>query len=110
MKRTLFLAATLAAATATPAFADTHYMLCFGGGRAALYWSNVFAVPETTKSDESALAFNAFVKAKYGTMIHSECHRNGTQAIADADKKTRQAADQGSKFPNKIVETGWTGK
>jgi hypothetical protein len=109
VKRTALAVIALAAAIGTPALADTHYMLCFGGGRAALYWSNVFAVPETTKSDASALAFNAFVKARYGTMIHSECHRNGAQAIADADKKTRQGADQGSKFPSKIVETGWTG-
>ncbi|MBS0360509.1 MAG: hypothetical protein JSR98_03945 [Proteobacteria bacterium] len=110
MKAVPALVLALAVLAATPALAQTHYMLCFGGGRAALYWSAVFPVPESTKSADSQKAFNAFVQAKYGKAILSECHRNQTQAIADADKKQREASDQTSKYPSKIIETGWTGR
>ncbi|HLY04715.1 MAG TPA: hypothetical protein VKR31_03110 [Rhizomicrobium sp.] len=92
------------------ALADTHYMLCVGGGRAGLYYSAVFPVTEDTKSDATAKAFRAFVSSKYKKMISAECHRNATEAIADADKKIRENSDQKSRFPSKLIETGWTGK
>jgi hypothetical protein len=57
-----------------------------------------------------ATTFNAFVKTKYGATIHGECHSNGTRASAVSDKKIRESSDQDSKFPSKLIETGWAGK
>jgi hypothetical protein len=110
MSRFGLVLAALAAMAATPALAAPHYMFCFGGGPAALYYSAVFAVPEGTKSTPTAKAFTAFVQGKYGHSPGTECHSNQTQAIADADKKQREDSNQTSKFPYKIVETGWMGK
>jgi hypothetical protein len=85
-------------------------MLCSGGGQAGVYYSDVFAVPGGTKTQGVATMFNAFVKAKYGATIHAECHSNGTRASAVADKKMRESSNQDSKFPSKLIETGWAGK
>jgi hypothetical protein len=84
-------------------------MICFGGGRSGLYYSAVF--PETTgaKTKDKADAFINFVKGKYGTTIIAECHTDSTQASAESDKKIREDADQNSKFPSKLIETGWSG-
>ena len=95
---------------ASQAFADTHYVLCYGGGRRALYYSAVFPVPTGTKSDQKAKAFDDFVKGRYGTPILAECHSDLTQASAESDKKSREDNDQTSRFPSRIVETGWAGK
>lgn len=96
--------------TTSQALAETRYMICFGGGRAALYYSAVFPVPAGTKDADKATAFNAFVKGKYGKMIFSECHTDLTQANAQSDKKMREDNDQTSKYPSKLIETGWMGK
>ena len=109
MHRTVFILAAVALSTASPALAADHYMHCYGGGRAGLYFSNVFAVSEDTKSKDKEPAFNAFVQKKYGVMIHSECHRDGTPALAASAKKINEDADQKSKFPSKLIETGWGG-
>ncbi|HXZ67875.1 MAG TPA: hypothetical protein VEH07_04740, partial [Alphaproteobacteria bacterium] len=66
-------------------------------------------VPHGTSSVDKAKAFIAFVQSKYGTGISAECHSSGTQASADSDKKIREDVDQTSKFPSKIIETGWMG-
>ena len=109
MNRTVFVIAGVAAMTSSQALASPRYMLCFGGGRAALYYSNVFPVLEGTKDADAAKAFNAFVKGKYGATIFSECHTDLTQASATSDKKIRESSDQTSKFPSKLIETGWAG-
>jgi hypothetical protein len=110
MKRTLLLAATAAVSTsATPVLAVDHYMHCYGGGRAGLYYSDIFPVPEGTKSKDKALAFNAFVQRKYGTTVHTECHSDGSPALAASAKKITEDSDQKSKFPSKLIETGWKG-
>lgn len=57
-----------------------------------------------------AKEFNAFVKAKSGVTIFSECHSNGSQASGESARKGRQDSDQNSKYPSKLVETGWAGK
>ena len=110
MRKTVVILAELGAMAGSPALADSHYMFCFGGGRVGLYYSAVFAVPEGTKSAATATAFTAFVMSKYGHSPGTECHSNQTLAIATADKKQRQDSDQTSKFPSKIIETGWAGK
>ena len=102
--------AVTAMAATTPAFADTHYMLCFGGGQKALYFSAVYPVGENVKSKNEEPRFNAFVNAKYKTMIHGECHRSGTQASADSDKKIREDGFRNSKPVWNIIETNWAGK
>src|SRR5689334_15038269 len=107
MTRTVLLAAAvLAAATATPALAVDHYMHCYGGGRAGLYFSGVFPVPEGTKGKDKALAFNAFVQKKYGTMVHTECHSDGSPALAASAKKINEESFQKSNVPWKLIETG----
>jgi hypothetical protein len=93
----------------SPAPAQTRYMLCFGGGRAGLYYSGVFPVPAATRDEDKAKAFGAFVKGKYGTTIMAECHTDLTLASAASDKKMREQNDQGSRFPSRIIETGWAG-
>ena len=111
MNKLVIVASLLAASARSQALAaPTHYTFCYGGGRAGLYYSAVFPTDQGTKTADSANAFNAFVKGKYGTMIHSECHSNGTQADAASDKKIREDSDQQSKFPSKLIETNWNGK
>ena len=74
MNKLVIVASLLAASASSQALAaPTHYTFCFGGGRAALYYSAVFPTDQGTKTADTANAFNAFVKGKYGTMIHSEC-------------------------------------
>jgi hypothetical protein len=102
--------AFLAVVVSSPALADTRYMLCFGGGRPGLYYSNVFPVPGGTKDADKAKAFNALVSAKYHVKISSECHTDMTLASGTSDKKIREQSDQGSKYPSKLVETGWPAK
>jgi len=109
MNRTLFIAAAAALMAATPAFAADHYLHCFGGGRAGLYYSNVFAGPQGAGA-QKAKAFDAFVKGKYGVTISSRCQSDGTQASAASSKKIEEDSDQKSKFPSKLVETGWAGR
>jgi len=110
MNKTLVVLLPLGLMAASQALADTHYELCFGGGRKALYYSAVFPVPAGTKSDDKAKAFNDFVKGRYGTPILAECHSDLTQASAESDKKTREDSDQTSRYPSKLIETGWAGK
>ncbi len=110
MNKLVIVASLLAATASSQAFAATSYRFCFGGGRAGLYYSAVFPADQGTKTADNEKAFDAFVKGKYGTMIHSECHSDGTQAVAAADKKAREDNDQQSKFPSKLIETGWNGK
>jgi hypothetical protein len=110
MNKLIIMASLLAATASSQALAATNYRFCFGGGRAGLYYSAVFPADQGTKTADTANAFNAFVKGKYGTMIHSECHSDGTQADAASDKKTREDSDQQSRFPSKLIETGWNGK
>jgi hypothetical protein len=96
-------------ATSQAAVADTHYMFCFGGGRPA-YFSAVFAVPETIRGRDKEPAFNAFVKSKYGTTIHAECHRDQTKANSESAKKGQEESLRNAKpTPFNIVETGWGG-
>ena len=91
------------------AIAETHYMFCFGGGR-PVYFSAVFAVPETTRGKDKAPEFDAFVKSKYGTMIHSECHRDQTKPNSESAKKGQEDSLRNAKpTPFNIVETGWGG-
>jgi hypothetical protein len=59
---------------------------------------------------DKAKAFSTFVKARYGTAIISECHSNMTPASLRSDKKLREDSDQKSRFPSRLVETGWAGK
>ena len=108
MNRTLWIAAAVAVSASTPAFAADHYLHCFGGGRLGLYYSNVFAAPQDAGA-QKAKAFDAFVKAKYGTTISSRCQSDGSQANAASSKKIEEDSDQKSKFPSKLVETGWNG-
>ena len=75
-----------------------------------LYYSNVFPAAADTKDADAAKAFSAFVKGKYGTAISARCHTDMTQASAASDKKMRVDSDQTSKFPSKLIETGWAGK
>jgi hypothetical protein len=109
MKMTAVLALAVAS-MATPALADTHYMHCYGGGQKAIYFSAVYPVGETVKGKDEAPRFNAFVQSKYGTMIHSECHRDGKQADADSAKKINENSFRTAKVPYNVVETGWAGK
>jgi hypothetical protein len=110
MNKLVIVASLLVATASSQALAATNYRFCFGGGRAGLYYSAVFPADQGTKTADTANAFNAFVKGKYGTVIHSECHSAGTQAVAASDKKMREDGDQQSKFPSKLIETGWNGK
>jgi hypothetical protein len=110
MNKLVIVASLLAATASSQALAATHYRFCFGGGRAGLYYSAVFPSDQGTKTADTAIAFNAFVKGKYGTVIHSECHSDGTQADAASSKKIMEDSDQQSKFPSKLIETGWNGK
>ena len=110
MNKLVIVASLLAVTASSQALADTSYRFCFGGGRAALYYSAVFPSDRAIKTADTAIAFNAFVKSKYGTMIHGECHSDRTQEDAVSDKKSREDVDQKSKFPSKIIETGWNGK
>jgi hypothetical protein len=97
-------------ASAQPTIAETHYMFCFGGGPAATYFSAVFPVPDNTRSKDKEPAFNAFVKGKYGTMIHAECHRDQTQANSESAKKLHEDSLRNAKpTAFNIVETGWAG-
>jgi hypothetical protein len=91
------------------AFGDTHYMSCFGGGRSGLYYSAVFPESTGAKSKDKADAFSKFVKGKYGTTISAQCHRDSTQTNAESAKKITEDSDQNSKFPSKLIETGWSG-
>ena len=109
MRKIVFVAVALSALAGSQALADTHYMYCYGGGRAGLYYSAVFAVPESVKSDPEAKVFSAFVKSKYGVTISSQCHRDGSKASSDSAKKITEDSDQKSKYPSKLIETGWKG-
>jgi hypothetical protein len=110
MNKAAILGFALAAVVGTPALADTHYMVCWGGGQKAVYFSASYPVGENTKSKDEQPRFNAFVQAKYGTMIHSECHRDGTQAASDSQRKTAENSFRTAKVPYNVVETGWMGK
>jgi hypothetical protein len=110
MRKIGFLAFIVAVVASSQALADTSYMFCFGGGRAGLYYSAVFPVPHGTNDEGKAQSFNAFVKSKYGVMIFSECHSDGTQAGSASSKKIRIDSDQQSHYPSKLIETGWAGK
>ena len=57
-----------------------------------------------------AKEFSAFVKAKYGVMISAECHSDGSRSSGESDKKLREDNDQNSKYPSKLIETGWARK
>src|SRR5947209_7569596 len=103
----VFALALLASARA---LADTSTMFCFGGGRAGLYFSGVFPVVHGTRSADKAKAFNAFVKARYGNPILSECHSDMTEANSRSAKKMQEDSDQQSRFRSKLIETGWAGK
>lgn len=110
MNRISFAVFTCAAVLASSqAFADARYMFCFGGSQSGLYYSAVFPVPTGTKDTDTAQAFSNFVKSKYGTAIFAECHTDLSQANAESAKKAREDADQNSKFPSKLIETGWSG-
>ena len=100
----------LAMLASSQALADTRYMYCYGGGRAGLYYSAVFPVPQGTQDQDKAKAFNAFVEGKYHTLIFSECHTDLSVANSESAKKGREDSDQQSKFPSKLIETGWMGK
>jgi hypothetical protein len=110
MKKIVIVASLLLATVRSQGLPATNYRFCFGGGRAALYYSAVFQSDQATKTADTATAFDVFVKGKYGTVIHSECHSSGTEAAATSDKKIREDSDQQSKFPSKLIETGWNGK
>ena len=110
MSKVAYAAFTLAALVSSQAFADTHYMYCYGGGRTALYYSANFPVPQGTKSADTAKVFNAFIQKKYGKTIFSECHSDLTLANSRSAKKITEDSDQKSKFPSKLIETGWSGK
>ena len=101
---------TLAVMASAQALADTRYMFCLGGGRLGLYYSTVFPVAPGTKDEDKAKAFNAFVKGTYNNIIFAECHTDLTQANSQSSKKIREDSDQYSKFPSKLIETGWAGK
>lgn len=105
-----FLAFAVAAIASSHALASTDYAFCFGGGRAGLYYSANFPVVHGSSDENRAKAFNAFVKAKYGVLIFSECHADMTLANSQSAKKIREDSDQHSKYPSKLIETGWTGK
>ncbi|HSM94494.1 MAG TPA: hypothetical protein VLT91_00520 [Rhizomicrobium sp.] len=109
MSRVAYAAFALAALASTQALADTHYMYCYGGGRAGLYYSANFPVPQGAKSGDTAKLFNAFVQKKYGTTIFSECHSDLTLANSQSARKLTEDSDQHSRFPSKLIETGWTG-
>lgn len=110
MRRIALAVFAFAALSSSSALADTRYMFCYGGGRAGLYYSAVFAVAQGTKSADKEKPFDAFVKAKYGTVIFANCFTDLTQANSQSSKKIREDSDQKSKFPSKLIETGWTGK
>jgi hypothetical protein len=110
MNRAAFVVFTLAVLGSSQAFAGTDYQFCFGGGRSGLYYSAVYPVAHGTSDVDMAKAFSAFVKAKYGVMIYSQCHSNGTKALGESAKKGREDSDQTSKYPSKLIETGWAGK
>jgi hypothetical protein len=110
MTKAAVLMCAVAVVASAPAFADTHYMLCFGGGRQALYFSAVFPVPESAKSKDEEPLFAAYVQAKYSTRPGVECHRDQTEASANADKQSREDSFRSGTLPYNIVETGWTGK
>ena len=112
-KAVVILAGTLVGAllASSQAFADSHYMYCFGGGRAATYFSANYPVSEDTKSKTEEPKFAAFVKAKYGTTISAECHRDGTEANSANAKKLEEDSLRSAKgaTPFNIVETNWAG-
>jgi hypothetical protein len=110
MNKASFVVLALAVLTSSQALADTDYMFCYGGGRLGLYYSTVFPVVHGTRDADKAKAFIAFVKARHGATIVSECHSDMTQANSRSDKKMREDSDQQSKFPSKLIETGWAGK
>ncbi len=111
MKKTVFVLLGFATLASSQALAETRYMYCYGGGRAGLYYSAVFPVSfGTVKSADKAKAFNAFVQGKYGVTIFSDCHMDLTQANSLSAKKITEDSDQKSKFPSKLIETGWAGK
>jgi hypothetical protein len=109
MNKTSAAMCACAVMVSSHAFGDSHYMICFGGGRLGLYYSAVFPESTGAKSNDTADAFSKFVKSKYGTTISAECHTDLTQANAESDKKIREDSDQNSKFPSKLIETGWSG-
>jgi hypothetical protein len=105
----VILASGLLAGSQT-ALAETHYMYCYGGGPAATYFSAVFPVSESTRGRDKEPVFNAFVKGKYGTMIHAECHRDQTKASSESSKKLAEESLRNAKpKPFNVVETGWAG-
>src|SRR5215469_14671916 len=108
MKKAVFLVFAFVIQASAQALADTHYMYCFGGGRYGLYYSAVFPAAQGV-SREKEKAFSAYVKAKYGTMIIAACHLDMTQALGESAKKIREGSDQNSRFPSKLIETGWAG-
>ena len=110
MKKAALVILASAVMAGSPALADTHYMHCYGGGRAGLYFSAVFPVPEGVMSKDKAKAFDAFIQGKYHVTIFSNCQRDQSQANAASSKKMEEDADQTSKFPSKLIETGWAGK
>jgi hypothetical protein len=110
MKKIALAVFAFAAVSSTCALADSRHMFCYGGGRAALYYSAIFPVAQGVKSAEKEKAFDAFIKAKYGTVIFAGCYGDGSQADSQSNKKIREDSDQKSQFPSKLIETGWTGK
>lgn len=110
MTRSVALMFALTLLASTQAYAETSYTFCFGGGRAGLYYSSVYPVAHGTSDVAMAKEFSAFVKAKYGVMIYSQCHSNGTRASGESAKKGWEDSDQKSKYPSKLIETGWARK
>ena len=109
-KAAVLIVATGLIASSHTTIAATHYMYCFGGGPAATYFSAVFPVSEDTRSRDTQPAFNAFVKGKFGTMIHAECHRDQTKSDSESAKKLAEESLRNAKpKPFNIVETGWSG-
>ena len=105
-----FVVFPLAMLASSSTSARTDYAFCSGGGRASLFYSSVFPVVHGPSDAARAKAFNAFIKAKYGVTIFAECHSDLTPALANSHKKIMEDSDQHSKFPSKLIETGWVGK
>src|SRR5690242_727341 len=110
MSKVAYAAFALAVLASSQALADTHYLYCYGGGRAAVDYSANFAVPAGTKSADTPKLFNAFIQKTSGTTNFSECHSDRTMANSKSAKKLTENSDQKSKFPSKLIETGWSGK
>ena len=105
-----FVVFPLAMLASSSTSARTDYAFCMGGGRANLFYSAVFPVVHGPSDAARPKAFNAFIQAKYGITIFSECHSDLTPALANSHKQAMEDSDQKSKFPSKLIETGWVGK